>query len=154
VRSIVRSGAAAHVGASLIFIGRWCRGWQLITAAVWRTPAGFTAGRIENSQIDVFLAYESERGRALIDREFYLPKEWTADRERCRRAGIDDEVHTYFTGRHCDATAKNGARVSHHTRNTHHKESRTVLAFGSPFIDTVGRLGWPATREGYLEGLR
>ncbi|WP_083472547.1 IS701 family transposase [Kibdelosporangium phytohabitans] len=61
------------------------------SAGVARQYSG-TAGRIENSQIGVFLAYASERGRALIDRELYLPKEWISDRERCRRAGIPDEV--------------------------------------------------------------
>jgi SRSO17 transposase len=61
------------------------------SAGVARQYSG-TAGRIENSQIGVFLAYASERGRALIDRELYLPKEWTADRGRCRQAGIGDEV--------------------------------------------------------------
>jgi SRSO17 transposase len=40
----------------------------------------------------VFLAYASDRGRALIDRELYLPKAWTEDRDRCRAAGIGDEV--------------------------------------------------------------
>jgi SRSO17 transposase len=61
------------------------------SAGVARQYSG-TAGRIENSQIGVFLAYASQRGRALIDRELYLPKEWTGDRERCREAGIGDEV--------------------------------------------------------------
>jgi SRSO17 transposase len=61
------------------------------SAGVARQYSG-TAGRIENSQIGVFLAYASPRGRALIDRELYLPKEWTDDRERCRGAGIGDEV--------------------------------------------------------------
>ncbi|WP_435876000.1 IS701 family transposase [Saccharopolyspora shandongensis] len=61
------------------------------SAGVARQYSG-TAGRIENSQIGVFLAYASARGRALIDRDLYLPKEWTSDRERCRMAGIDDEV--------------------------------------------------------------
>ncbi|WP_376772280.1 transposase, partial [Amycolatopsis echigonensis] len=60
------------------------------SAGVARQYSG-TAGRVENSQIGVFLAYASERGRALIDRELYLPKEWTADRGRCRAAGIGDE---------------------------------------------------------------
>ena len=32
-----------------------------------------TAGRIENSQIGVFLAYASAKGRTLLDRELYLP---------------------------------------------------------------------------------
>jgi SRSO17 transposase len=61
------------------------------SAGVARQYSG-TAGRIENSQIGVFLAYASSRGRALVDRELYLPKEWTDDRGRCRQAGIDDEV--------------------------------------------------------------
>ncbi|GAB2833515.1 SRSO17 transposase [Lentzea nigeriaca] len=50
-----------------------------------------TAGRIENSQIGVFLTYASRRGHALIDRELYLPASWIADRDRCRAAGSPDE---------------------------------------------------------------
>lgn len=61
------------------------------SAGVARQYSG-TAGRIENSQIGVFLAYASAHGRALIDRELYLPKGWIADRERCRQAGIGDDV--------------------------------------------------------------
>jgi SRSO17 transposase len=61
------------------------------SAGVQRQYSG-TAGRTENSQIGTFLAYASRRGRALIDRELYLPKSWTDDRERCRAAGIPDEV--------------------------------------------------------------
>jgi SRSO17 transposase len=40
----------------------------------------------------VFLAYATEAGRALIDREVYLPKAWTEDRDRCRAAGVPDDV--------------------------------------------------------------
>ncbi|MEE4599616.1 transposase, partial [Streptomyces sp. DSM 41524] len=50
------------------------------------------AGRTENSQIGVFLAYATDRGRTLIDRRLYLPTSWTDGRERCRWAGIDDSV--------------------------------------------------------------
>jgi SRSO17 transposase len=60
------------------------------SAGVARQYSG-TAGKIENCQIGVFLAYASTQGHTLIDRELYLPKEWTDDRERCRRAGIPDE---------------------------------------------------------------
>ena len=60
-------------------------------AGVQRQYSG-TAGRVENCQIGVFLAYASGAGHALIDRELYLPESWTADRERCRAAGIGDEV--------------------------------------------------------------
>jgi SRSO17 transposase len=51
-----------------------------------------TAGRIENSQVGVFLSYTSPRGRALIDRRIYLPKSWTGDGARCAAAGIPADV--------------------------------------------------------------
>jgi SRSO17 transposase len=51
-----------------------------------------TAGRIENSQVGVFLSYASARGRALIDRRVYLPRSWTDDRERCAAAGVPASV--------------------------------------------------------------
>lgn len=57
------------------------------SAGVARQYSG-TAGRVENCQIGVFLAYASARGQALFDRALYLPKEWTQDRARCTRAGI------------------------------------------------------------------
>jgi SRSO17 transposase len=61
------------------------------SAGVQRQYSG-TAGRTENCQIGVFLAYATGRRRTLIDRRLYLPTSWTEDRERCRRAGIDDTV--------------------------------------------------------------
>jgi SRSO17 transposase len=60
------------------------------SAGVARQYSG-TAGKIENCQIGVFLAYASTLGHSLLDRELYLPQEWIDDRERCRRAGIPDE---------------------------------------------------------------
>lgn len=61
------------------------------SAGVQRQYTG-TAGRTENCQIGTFLAYASTKGRALIDRELYLPASWTDDRARCRAAGIEDDV--------------------------------------------------------------
>jgi hypothetical protein len=61
------------------------------SAGVQRQYSG-TAGRIENCQLGVFLTYVSAKGRALIDRELYLPASWADDRERCTEAGIGDEV--------------------------------------------------------------
>jgi SRSO17 transposase len=61
------------------------------SAGVARQYSG-TAGRIENCQVGVFLAYAVPGvGRALIDRELYLPRAWTDDRDRCRQAGIPDD---------------------------------------------------------------
>jgi len=50
-----------------------------------------TAGKVENCQIGVFLGYASPLGHALLDRELYLPEEWTDDRMRCQQAGIPDD---------------------------------------------------------------
>ena len=49
-----------------------------------------TAGRIENCQVGVFLAYAVSGGKALLDRELYLPQVWADDRERCREAGVPE----------------------------------------------------------------
>ena len=51
-----------------------------------------TAGRIENAQVSVFLAYASPAGRALIDRAVYLPVSWTGDPARCAAAGVPAEI--------------------------------------------------------------
>jgi SRSO17 transposase len=51
-----------------------------------------TAGRVENCQVGVFLAYASRYGRTLIDRALYLPESWAADRARRAEASIPDEV--------------------------------------------------------------
>ena len=61
------------------------------SAGVQRQYSG-TLGRTDNCQIGVFLAYATGRGRALIDRDLYLPASWTNDRDRCRRAAVPDEV--------------------------------------------------------------
>src|ERR1039458_9591814 len=63
----------------------------LHSAGVKRQYSG-TAGRIENSQVGVFLGYASDKGAALVDRALYVPQEWAEDRERCRAAGIPDAV--------------------------------------------------------------
>jgi SRSO17 transposase len=63
-----------------------------MSAGVARQYTG-TAGRVENCQVGVFLAYCTPDGaRALIDRELYIPKKWAEDRERCRAAGIAEGV--------------------------------------------------------------
>jgi SRSO17 transposase len=51
-----------------------------------------TAGRIENSQVGVFLCYASAHGAAFIDRALYLPKEWAADTIRRAEAHVPEGV--------------------------------------------------------------
>jgi len=59
------------------------------SAGVQRQYTG-TAGRVENCQVAVFLSYAARGGHALIDRDLYLPKSWTADPARCAAAGIPE----------------------------------------------------------------
>jgi SRSO17 transposase len=61
------------------------------SAGVQRQYSG-TAGRIENCQVGVFLSYASRSGRALVDRELYLPKEWAADAARRAEARVPEQV--------------------------------------------------------------
>lgn len=61
------------------------------SAGVQRQYSG-TAGRIENCQIGVFLSYASVHGRALLDRELYLPKDWASDSARRAAAKIPETV--------------------------------------------------------------
>ena len=61
------------------------------SAGVQRQYSG-TAGRIENCQVGVFLAYASDKGRALVDRELYLPKEWASDVDRRAEAHVPEQV--------------------------------------------------------------
>lgn len=61
------------------------------TVGVQRQYTG-TAGRIENSQVAVYLVYATPAGYALIDRELYLPKSWTTDPDRCADAAVPKDV--------------------------------------------------------------
>jgi SRSO17 transposase len=94
VRDDLRAYVVQHLGdspASLIVdeTGFLKKGTK--SAGVGRQYSG-TAGKIENCQIGVLLAYTSARGRTWLDRELYLPEAWTTDRPRCREAGIPDDV--------------------------------------------------------------
>jgi SRSO17 transposase len=61
------------------------------SAGVQRQYSG-TAGRIENCQVGVFVAYASGRGRALVDRELYLPAEWARDSARRAEAHVPERI--------------------------------------------------------------
>jgi SRSO17 transposase len=61
------------------------------SAGVQRQYSG-TAGRIENCQIGVFLAFAGRKGYALLDRELYLPKEWAGDADRREAARVPKDV--------------------------------------------------------------
>ncbi|MEW2548209.1 IS701 family transposase [Streptomyces sp. NPDC047002] len=95
VRDDLRAYAAEHLGTdgSVLVVdetGFLKKGRA--SAGVQRQYTG-TAGRIENAQVDVFLALAGGRGRALIDRRLYLPEHsWSNDPERRTTAGIPEAV--------------------------------------------------------------
>ncbi|MBI3326438.1 MAG: IS701 family transposase [Nitrospinae bacterium] len=94
VRDDVRTYVLDHVGAPQAVLvldetGFLKKGTKSV--GVQRQYSG-TAGRVENCQIGVFLAYASATGRTFIDRELYLPQSWVEDVERRREAGVPDEV--------------------------------------------------------------
>ena len=94
VRDDVRDYVLAHLGdpAGVLVVdetGFLKKGTK--SAGVARQYSG-TAGRIENCQIGVFLAYATSGGRTFLDRELYLPKVWADDGPRRAEAGIPQEV--------------------------------------------------------------
>jgi SRSO17 transposase len=62
-----------------------------VTVGVQRQYTG-TAGRTENAQVAVYLAYAAPSGSAFIDRALYLPRSWTSDPARCAAAGVPENV--------------------------------------------------------------
>ena len=51
-----------------------------------------SAGKITSCQIGVFAAYVSDKGCAFIDRQLYLPKDWTNKPERLAAAHVPDSI--------------------------------------------------------------
>lgn len=54
-------------------------------------------GKIDNCQVGVYLAYVSSKGHALVDTELYLPKGWTSDKSRMKRAGVPKQKQRFRT---------------------------------------------------------
>jgi SRSO17 transposase len=61
------------------------------TPGVQRQWCG-TVGKTENCIVTVHLAYGTGDFHCLVDGDLFLPEGWSDDRERCRAAGITDEV--------------------------------------------------------------
>ena len=50
------------------------------------------AGKVDNGVVTVHIGVSAGALQALLDAELYLPKSWAEDRQRCREAGIPDDV--------------------------------------------------------------
>jgi SRSO17 transposase len=94
LRDLSRSYTIDHLGSSNSVISVDESGFLkkgLKSAGVARQYSG-TAGRVENCQIGVFLSYSTDKGRALIDRELYIPQEWFKDDKRRIDADIPESI--------------------------------------------------------------
>jgi SRSO17 transposase len=61
------------------------------TVGVQRQYTG-TAGKVDNAQVAVYLAYATQAGHGMVDRELYLPQGWVDDPARSQAAGVPDQV--------------------------------------------------------------
>lgn len=94
VRDELRSYVVEHLGdpqAALVLdeTGFVKKGTESV--GVQRQYSG-TAGRIENCQVGVFLAYVTPKARTLIDRRLYLPRSWAENAERREKGDIPDDI--------------------------------------------------------------
>lgn len=48
-------------------------------------------GKVDNCQVAVFGVLSSRASACPVDMKLYLPREWTDDPERCRKAGVPEE---------------------------------------------------------------
>jgi len=55
------------------------------------------AGKVENSQVGVYLSLINSDKAALIDERLFIPKNWAEDRARCKAAGIPKEAMKFKT---------------------------------------------------------
>jgi SRSO17 transposase len=94
VRDELRTFVLHHLGSSPLTLaidesGFLKRGQH--SAGVGKQHYGPT-GDVRNCQVGVFLSLVTTSGHTLIDRELYLPADWTNDPARCRQAGIPEHV--------------------------------------------------------------
>jgi len=91
-------------------------------------------GKIANCVVTVQLAFSSfdTRFRTMLDTELFLPESWSNDRERCRKAGIPDDV--IYRAKHrialelLDRAEANGVHLEWITADIWYSEKPQFLA--------------------------
>lgn len=63
---------------------------------VARQYAG-VSGKVENSQVGVYVSLAWNSHSTLINERLYLPKSWISDPKRCDKAGVPEEKRTFKT---------------------------------------------------------
>ncbi|MEV6804616.1 transposase [Streptomyces sp. NPDC051132] len=92
VRDAARSFTVEHLAADegVLVVNETGLAKKGVRSAGAQRQYTVTTGKID--QVGVSLAYASVAGRALIDRELYLPTSWTEDAERRADARIGQDV--------------------------------------------------------------
>lgn len=54
-------------------------------------------GKVDNSQVGVYLGYTDGQDRILLNQRLFLPENWTKDLKRCEEAGIPEEKREFKT---------------------------------------------------------
>ena len=54
-------------------------------------------GKVDNCQVAIYLGYVSRKGHTLVDQRLFLPKDWTQDKARLKKAGVPKERRGYRT---------------------------------------------------------
>ena len=91
LRATVEDLAGDPLGTVGVIDETSCRKWGDQTPGVQRQYLG-CVGKIDHGIVTVHLGMTRGTFQALLDSDLYLPKSWAEDRERCRAAGIPDDV--------------------------------------------------------------
>jgi SRSO17 transposase len=89
--AVVAAAPADGVGTVGVIDETSCRKWGDHTPGVRRQYLG-CVGKIDNGIVTVHVGVAKGTFQALLDADLYLPESWDADRDRCRAAGIPDDV--------------------------------------------------------------
>lgn len=92
--STLFSGSSSPVGLILDESGHRKSGKKSVGVA--RQYLG-SIGKTDNGQVGVFCALSQQDQVALVDARLYLPKCWTDDKQRCKKAGVPPEDQVYKT---------------------------------------------------------
>jgi SRSO17 transposase len=91
VAEVIATISADVVGTVGVIDETSCQKWGEHTPGVQRQYLG-CVGKVDNGIVTVHVGVTRGCFQALLDADLYLPKAWDADRDRCRAAGIPDEV--------------------------------------------------------------
>jgi len=71
-------------------------------------------GKVDNCQVGIYMGYASSREHTLVDMRLYLPREWTKDRKRRKKAGIPKEIRYRTRHQLClEMLEKHGDQLPH-----------------------------------------